>query len=48
MLVLGRDDNAMGRAREYGQLYSELPRDAAARTIRFWRMRRQTGDVAAA
>ncbi len=48
VLVLGRDDNAMGRAREYGQLYSELPRDAAARTIRFWRMRRQTGDVAAA
>jgi len=48
VLVLGRDENAMGRAREYGQLYSELPRDAAARTIRFWRMRRQTGDVAAA
>ena len=48
VLVLGRDENAMGRAREYGQLYSDLPRDAAARTIRFWRMRRQTGDVAAA
>jgi uncharacterized protein (DUF2336 family) len=48
VLVLGRDQNAMGRAREYGQLYAELPRDAACRTIRFWRMRRQTGDVAAA
>jgi uncharacterized protein (DUF2336 family) len=48
VLILGREDNAMGRAREYGQLYSELPRDAAARTIRFWRMRRQSGDVAAA
>ena len=48
VLILGRDENAMGRAREYGQLYSELPRDSAARTIRFWRMRRQTGDVAAA
>jgi len=48
VLVLGRDDNAMGRAREYGQLYAELPRDSAARTMRFWRMRRQTGDVAAA
>jgi uncharacterized protein (DUF2336 family) len=48
VLVLGRDENAMGRAREYGQLYSNLPRDAAARTIRFWRLRRQTGDVAAA
>ena len=48
ILVLGKEDNAMGRAREYGQLYSDLPRDAASRTIRFWRMRRQTGDVAAA
>jgi uncharacterized protein (DUF2336 family) len=48
VLVLGRDENAMGRAKEYGVLYAELPRDAAARTIRFWRMRRQTGDVAAA
>jgi uncharacterized protein (DUF2336 family) len=48
VLVLGRDADAMGRAREYGQLYSDLPRDAACRTIRFWRMRRQIGDVAAA
>jgi len=37
----------MGRAREYGQLYVDLPQDVASRTIRFWRMRRQTGDVAA-
>jgi uncharacterized protein (DUF2336 family) len=48
VLVLGRESDAMGRAREYGQLYSELPRDSACRTIRFWRMRRQIGDVAAA
>jgi uncharacterized protein (DUF2336 family) len=48
VLALGREADAMGRAREYGQVYSELPRDAACRTIRFWRMRRQTGDVAAA
>jgi uncharacterized protein (DUF2336 family) len=48
VLILGKDENAVGRAREYGQLYSDLPRDSAARTIRFWRMRRQTGDVAAA
>ena len=48
VLVLGRDADAMGRAREYGQLYSDLPRDAACRTVRFWRMRRQIGDVAAA
>ncbi len=48
VLILDRDDNAMGRAREYGELYEALPREAAQRTIRFWRMRRQTGDVAAA
>jgi uncharacterized protein (DUF2336 family) len=35
-------------AEEYGRRYVELPRDAAMRTLRFWRMRRQTGDVAAA
>jgi uncharacterized protein (DUF2336 family) len=48
VLVLDRDTDAMGRAREYGQLYADLPRDSACRTVRFWRMRRQTGDVAAA
>lgn len=48
VLILDREDNAMGRAREYGELYEALPREAAQRTIRFWRLRRQTGDVAAA
>ena len=47
LLVLDRDSNAMGRAREYGELYNELPRESAQRTLRFWRMRRSTGDVAA-
>jgi uncharacterized protein (DUF2336 family) len=47
ILILDQDADAMGRARQYGDLYSELPKDAALRTIRFWRMRRQTGDVAA-
>jgi uncharacterized protein (DUF2336 family) len=47
ILILDTDANAMGRARQYGELYSDLPKDAALRTIRFWRMRRQTGDVAA-
>ncbi|HZZ37385.1 MAG TPA: DUF2336 domain-containing protein [Caulobacteraceae bacterium] len=42
VLVLDRDANAMGRAREYGELYSELPKDSAQRTLRFWRMRRGT------
>jgi uncharacterized protein (DUF2336 family) len=48
ILILGQEHDAMGRAREYAQLYAELPREAANRTIRFWRMRRQSGDVAAA
>jgi uncharacterized protein (DUF2336 family) len=48
ILILDREADAMGRAREYGELYADLPKDAALRTIRFWRMRRQTGDVAAA
>jgi uncharacterized protein (DUF2336 family) len=48
VLVLDRESDAMGRAREYGQLYADLPRDAACRTVRFWRMRRQSGDMAAA
>jgi uncharacterized protein (DUF2336 family) len=38
----------MALANEYGRRYAELPRDLALRTLRFWRMRRQTGDVAAA
>lgn len=48
VLILDRESNAMGRAREYGELYEALPRDAAQRTLRFWRIRRQTGDFAAA
>ena len=39
---------AMAKAQEYGKLYNELPKDTALRTMRFWRMRRTTGDVAAA
>jgi len=38
----------MARAQEYGKMYADLPRETAMRTLRFWRMRRQTGDVAAA
>jgi len=47
VLILDRDANAMGRAREYGELYENLPREAAQRTLRFWRMRRKAGDIAA-
>lgn len=47
VLILDRDANAMGRAREYGELYDALPREAAQRTIRFWRVRRRSADMAA-
>ena len=39
---------ARRKAEEYGALYAKLPRDTALRTLRFWRMRRQTGTIAAA
>lgn len=48
LLILDPSDDVMGKAKAYGELYGALPRDAALRTIRFWRLRRQTGDVAAA
>lgn len=48
MLVLDGAVNVMERAREYGQTYEELPAASARRTIQFWKLRRQTGDVAAA
>jgi uncharacterized protein (DUF2336 family) len=47
VLVLDRDSDAMGRAREYGDLYANLPKESAQRTLRFWRMRRTATDIAA-
>ncbi len=47
VLVLDRDADPMGRASEYGALYAELSKDAALRTLRFWRMRRQSVEAAA-
>lgn len=46
VLILDRESNALGRAREYGELYDALASDVAQRTLRFWRMRR-TSAVAA-
>ena len=42
----GRD--AMNRAAVYGRLYAELPRDTALRTLRFWRIRCESGEAMAA
>jgi len=36
VLVLGRENNPMGRAREYGEIYDALPKEVAKRTVRFW------------
>ena len=38
----------MARAADYGRLYADLPREAALRAMRFWRMRRTSGDGVAA
>ena len=40
VVLLNTEDNAMGKARAYAGMYNELSRDAALRTLRFWRMRR--------
>ena len=40
VVLLGSEDNPMGKAGAYGRLYGELSREAALRTLRFWRMRR--------
>ena len=48
VLMLNRETDAIGRAQEYGDLYAKLDRDTALRAIRFWRLRRQTGELKAA
>jgi uncharacterized protein (DUF2336 family) len=47
-ILLWSPKEAMGRASEYGQLYSELTKEIASRTLRFWRVRRETENAAAA
>ena len=46
MIMLSGADNAMGKAAEYGKLYTQLPTETALRTIRFWRLRRAEGRAA--
>jgi len=46
MIMLSSEENAMGKASEYGRLYEELPKETAMRTIRFWRLRRVEGHAA--
>jgi uncharacterized protein (DUF2336 family) len=39
--------DAMSKASTYGKLYTDLPRDAALRTLRFWRIRNEGEALAA-
>ena len=47
-ILILENGQGMGQAEDYGRRYVELPRDVALRTLRFWRMRRATGQIAAA
>jgi uncharacterized protein (DUF2336 family) len=47
ILILEKGEG-MGKAEDYGRRYVELPRDVALRTLRFWKMRRASGQIAAA
>lgn len=40
VVVLNTDGDAMGKARAYAGMYNELTREAALRTLRFWRARK--------
>ncbi len=40
VVILNTDGDAMAKAQAYARHYAELSRDAALRTLRFWRMRR--------
>ncbi len=40
VVLLNDDGDAMAKAHAYARMYAELSRDAALRTLRFWRMRR--------
>jgi uncharacterized protein (DUF2336 family) len=40
VVLLNDDGDAMAKAHAYARMYAELPKEAALRTLRFWRMRR--------
>ncbi|MES2860844.1 MAG: DUF2336 domain-containing protein [Pseudomonadota bacterium] len=46
VVILGSGESAMAQAHVYARLYADLQRDAALRTLRFWRMRRGTAAAA--
>lgn len=40
VVLLNTDGDAMGKAHAYARMYADLSRDAALRTLRFWKARR--------
>ena len=40
VVLLNDQGDAMGKAQSYARMYAELQREAALRTLRFWRLRR--------
>lgn len=46
VVLLNKDGDAMGKAQSYGRMYGDLTREAAQRTLRFWRMRRDAAVAA--
>jgi len=48
VVLLNKDGNAMAKAQAYGLMYAELSQDAAQRTLRFWKMRREVAAAVAA
>lgn len=43
-VLISDKGDGMGKASEYGRLFTDLPKETALRAMRFWRMRRATGD----
>ncbi len=46
VLIL-EDGEGMGKAQKYAHLYTSLTKETAQRTLRFWRLRREAGEIAA-
>jgi len=48
VVLMNKDGDAMSKAQSFGRMYSELSRETAQRTLRFWKMRREAGAAEAA
>lgn len=48
VVLLNKEGDAMAKAQSYARMYADLSHEAARRTLRFWKMRRDHGDARAA